>query len=362
MKRRRTFDVGGALAGNDPPEEPNALVLLPAAKHHPLSLPPDVAQRLGPDYESAGKAHQERGAESTREGYARDWAKFETWCLERRVSPLPAHPEVVATYLTWLSETAWNEHNNRLGYKPATLRRARASIAVQHNKAGVPSPCRDERVASVVKAAKKKKGGSQRRARPLMPDHMRAIFKWLDSKGKPLRAARDRALLAVGWAGGLRREELVALRSQDVRIHDGYVNIFIERSKTDQEAEGETVTYESAQETGEDACPMSVLGAWRGVLTQHGADDDSPFIRRVVKEVLVLEPVSVKKVDRLVRAGAKAIGLDPTKYSSHSLRAGIATWFIHAIRKVPYDVKKHMRHGSVAMLDIYVREWDEVKK
>jgi integrase len=54
-----------------------------------------------------------------------------------------------------------------------------------------------------------------------------------------LTALRDRALLLVGWTEALRRSELVALTTSDVEFVEGEgVNIFIRRSKSDQEAEG----------------------------------------------------------------------------------------------------------------------------
>ena len=342
--------------GTPEPDDPFALAPI-RGPAHPSSLSPDAAARLGGDYERAQEHHRTADAESTIEGYAHDWAKFEGYCRERGQVPLPAHPELVASYLTWLAETAVNAlRGGRVGYKPATLQRARAAIAAQHRTANLPSPCGDDRVKRVMKSIKKSKGSSQRRAWPIMPEHLRAILAWIGGRGKPVRDVRDRAILLACWAGGLRREELVALRRGDVRLHEGNVVFFVQRSKTDQAGKGAYVDFTRDPDLGE-ACPIRGLRAWVELSAEPAGEH---FIRRVVGEAIGAQPISDKKVDRLVRAGARAIGLDPRKYSAHSLRAGVATYLIHVVRMNPFDVKKHLRHKSVAMLDIYVRDWDEL--
>ena len=53
--------------------------------------------------------------------------------------------------------------------------------------------------------------------------------------------ARDRALLALGFAGAFRRSELCALEAEDlVETPDG-LRVLIRRSKTDQEGQGAEV-------------------------------------------------------------------------------------------------------------------------
>ena len=49
---------------------------------------------------------------------------------------------------------------------------------------------------------------------------------------------RDRALILLGFAGALRRSELVALTVADVARHPKGIVLTIRRSKTDQAGEG----------------------------------------------------------------------------------------------------------------------------
>ena len=87
-------------------------------------------------------------------------------------------------------------------------------------------------------------------------------------------AVRDRALLLLGLAGGLRRSELSALSVEDLSFVEEGVVVLIRRSKTDQEGKGIRVgvPYGSHPET----CPVRNLKAWLSVL---GREEGPLFCR-----------------------------------------------------------------------------------
>ena len=58
---------------------------------------------------------------------------------------------------------------------------------------------------------------------------------------RTLRGKRDRALLLLGFAGALRRSELVALDLEDLTETDKGLDVIIRRSKTDQEGAGQAI-------------------------------------------------------------------------------------------------------------------------
>ena len=69
---------------------------------------------------------------------------------------------------------------------------------------------------------------------------------------------RDRALLALGFAGAFRRSELCALEVDDlVEVPDG-LRVLIRRSKTDQTGEGQEV----AIPRGYKLRPVEAVQAW----------------------------------------------------------------------------------------------------
>src|SRR5215469_7424582 len=56
---------------------------------------------------------------STRKAYATDWRDFAAWCAARGATPLPAHPGLVAAYLSSLAQQ---------GRKASTIARKAAAI------------------------------------------------------------------------------------------------------------------------------------------------------------------------------------------------------------------------------------------
>ena len=105
----------------------------------------------------------------------------------------------------------------------------------------------------------------------------------------------------------------------------------IRRSKTDQIGAGQQVAlWANPAESG--FCPAAALEAWLAFRQQGpdlaGAvsDADRPLFCGMTKSGrLTGAELSDKAVVRLVKQAAAAAGLDPARYSGHSLRAGLAT-------------------------------------
>jgi site-specific recombinase XerD len=70
-------------------------------------------------------------ASSTRQAYAADWRDFAIWCHARAATPLPAHPGIVAAYLSALADR---------GRKSSTIGRRAAAIGQRHKLAGHEPP------------------------------------------------------------------------------------------------------------------------------------------------------------------------------------------------------------------------------
>ena len=75
------------------------------------------------------------------------------------------------------------------------------------------------------------------------------------------RGRRDRALLLFGFAGALRRSELVALRVEDVVIVGGGLRLRIRRGKTDQTGQEAEIGLPRGR-YGE-TCPVRAFAAWQ---------------------------------------------------------------------------------------------------
>lgn len=269
-------------------------------------------------------------AENTRRAYLSDLTHFESWG-----GGIPASAETVATYLA--------AHADRLSV--ATLVRRIASISKAHRARGLPNPTASELVHATMRGIKRSRGCAQREAKPLLRDDLLMV---LDAMDEGLKAIRDRALLLLGFAGGLRRSELVGLDVTDIEhVRQGVV-LHLRRSKTDQEGYGQKVGIPNGRTRW---CPVAALDAW---LSTSRIDEGAVF--RPVDRHGRMHPdrLSGEAVSLVIKERLTVAGIDPTSYSGHSLRAGLATSAAQA--GVPiWRIKAQTRHASDAMLARYIR-------
>lgn len=245
-------------------------------------------------------------APATLRAYAADWAHFKAWTDQHGAVAIPADPVTLALYVTALAST----------HKPGTITRRLAAISVMHQQHGLPSPTVDPRVREILRGVRRTKGTASRQVAPISLGHLRRMIAHLPHT---TAGSRDRALLLVGFAGALRRSELVALRVEDVEWRDEGAVLRIRRSKSDQEGAGREVALPRGKD--EQACPVTALQVW---LTQAIISSGYLF-RSVDRHGNVGDRLSDRAVVLVIRRAAAAAGLDPDSYAGHSLRAGFAT-------------------------------------
>ena len=172
-----------------------------------------------------------------------------------------------------------------------------------------------------MRGVKRTRGIAQREAKPLLRED---LFRVVDAMGDGVKDARDRALLLIGFAGGFRRSEIVALNCDDVeRVRQGLV-VTLRRSKTDQEGAGRKVGIPFGRTRH---CPVLALDRW---LAAAGIDA-GPVFRPVDRHGRVAsERLSGEAVSLVVKERVAAAGIDPIGFSGHSLRAGFATSAVQA--------------------------------
>ena len=190
-------------------------------------------------------------------------------------------------------------------------------------------------------------GTAQAQKAPILTEHIRAM---VEASDIGLSGVRDRALILLGFAGAFRRSELVALNVEDCCFSRDGLTITLRRSKTDQDGAGRRVgiPYGANPET----CPVRTVDDWR---TQAGIDS-GPLFRAVNRHGQV-RPVRLTgyAVALIVKKLAQRAGLDPVKYSGHSLRAGHAT--AAAIGGASERaIMNQTGHRSVQMVRRYIRD------
>ena len=198
------------------------------------------------DLEAAASFARNEKAPATRAAYRSDFARFTAWCDTKAVPALPASPETVAAFLA---------HEAEQGFAASTITRRCASIRYAHRLAELEPPTNSERVKATLRGIKRAIGAAPKRKKPVLADQARTM---IQAAPDGLKGLRDRALLALGFGGALRRSELVALDVADlVETDDGY-KVTIRKSKTDQEGHGATI----AIVRGGACCPVKAVKAW----------------------------------------------------------------------------------------------------
>lgn len=183
-------------------------------------------------------------APSTRRVYASAWAAWEAHASAKGYNALPASPEAVAAYLAELADQ---------GQSKSALNLARAAIAHVHRSRDLPSPADHEGVKRVLKGLRREDTRPAQQAMPLTATALAAIeaTAHLPRSGRGGHTERpgyarqrgmvDIALCRVLRDALLRRSECAALCwGHLTRLDGGAATVLIERSKTDQEGEGQS--------------------------------------------------------------------------------------------------------------------------
>jgi site-specific recombinase XerD len=274
-------------------------------------------------------------AESTLRAYAADWKHFTAFCSAHGLDALPCLHHTVAAYIADLAET----------HRPSTIQRRLASISTAHRAAGHESPTKSELVRSTLLGVKRSKGTAKRQVLPVRVRHIREGIDLMrsDSKG-----VRDRAILLVGYAGALRRSEVVALDVEDLSFVEEGLVLFLRRSKTDRTSEGVKIAIRRGSRT--DTCPVNAMRNW---LEASGITSGAVF-RPVAKGGRIQDSrLTDQVVCQVLKQFGRLVGLDDSLVGGHSCRAGLITdaFSVGAAQAI---IAKHSRHRSSCISD-YLR-------
>ncbi len=285
--------------------------------------------------EERARAYAEAArAPATLRAYAADWRAFSAWCAAQGVDALPATPHTVALFLADLPG------------RPSTLRRKLAAIAVMHRASGHDSPTEHGVVRATFAGIRRERGIAPRPKTALLVEELRTA---LATCGERRIDVRDRALVLIGFAGALRRSELVGLDVSDVAVEGEGLVLRLRRSKTNQEGELEEVAvlYGSDPQT----CPVRALQAWLAT----GAIVEGPLFRAVDRAGRVGSGRLTARIvgERVKKIGARS-GLDPDSYAAHSLRSGFATSAARA-NKSEAAIMRQGRWKSIPVARRYIR-------
>jgi site-specific recombinase XerD len=284
------------------------------------------------------KIHLENSkSKNTKMAYRTDWKQFTEWCKNNGLNNLPADPETVVYYITYLGKTL----------KASSIKRKMTAISQRHETAGYQSPTKTPLMKGVWEGLQRSIGIKEEGKDALWLEDLRKVIEAIP-KDK-LIGIRNRALLVVGWAGALRRSEIVNLNVEHIKKTKEGIVLNLVRSKTDQKGEGQVVAlpYGSNPNT----CPVRLLEAW---LAASGISEGALF-RRIDRHGNILGRLTPQSIRLIVKKCCGKVGLDPDKYGAHSLRSGFCSTAAK-VGKAEHQIMKQTRHKRSDSLQRYIKK------
>lgn len=234
-------------------------------------------------------------------------------------------------------------------FSVATLQHRIIAIHRAHLDAGRPSPAMDPLVKRTMQGIRRTRGTAQRRVRALVKDDIIELVLTAEKQG-PMKAARDVALILVGFAGAFRRSELVGIQREDIVEFEHGLEIHIRRTKTQQET-GHIVFIPCAKSS---RCPVKAIKHW---LALSGIEA-GPVFRRINRhdQMASSEALTAQSVALMLKSITTAAKNSEAAKSvaGHSLRAGYCTEAAGA--GIPtHVIMDQTGHRSSATLAKYIR-------
>nr|AAN05269.1 RC196 [Ruegeria sp. PR1b] len=240
--------------------------------------------------------------------------------------PLPPSPEMIGLYLADLASGS--------GLSPAlavsTIDRRLSGLAWNYAQRGFTLDRKNRHIATVLAGIKRKHGRPPVQKEAILAEDILAMVTTLPFD---LRGLRDRAILLLGYAGGLRRSEIVSLdvHKDDTPDSGGWIEILEDGALLTLNAKTDWREVEIGRGSSEQTCPVLALEQW---LHFARIDFGPVFVRTSRDGKKALEArLSDKHVARLIKTTVLKSGIRaelPEKdrlslFSGHSLRAGLAS-------------------------------------
>lgn len=265
-----------------------------------------------------------------------------SFCRERGVPHYPAQEETVADYLIYLLE-------DRKLARGTINNVAVSAIADLHRFDDGHQPQRSALVKNVKKAVVRLTKAPKEK-RPLKAMMLRRIFEGLNRWD--FINFRDYFMFVLCYKAFLRQSECSNLGPEDVWMdeieEDGervpVLFIFVEKRKNDQERVGHTIIVGADKEIWK--CPLALFLFYSQLVRERGVQNRTGFFFRSRGSG---HKLCAKHVNKSLKKACKAVGVEPTLFSSHCLRGGGTSAAIEA----GIELRLVAKHGGWKSNAIY---------
>lgn len=297
-------------------------------------------------------------SENTLKAYRKDWAHFGRWCRMKGADPIPPSPELVGLYLADLASPAGGSPALRV----STIERRLAGLSWNYAARGQSLDRKDRHIKSVLDGIKRKHARPPVQKEAITSDDIKAMVATLPFD---LRGLRDRAILLLGYAGGLRRSEIVHLDcgKDDTPDSGGWIEIMKQGALLSINSKTGWREVEVGRGSSDQTCPVHALEQW---LLFAKIDFGPVFVRTSRDGRGATEHrLNDKHVARLIKRTVLDAGLKSelpqakrlALFSGHSLRAGLAS----SAEVDERYVQKQLGHSSAEMTRRYQRRRDRFR-
>jgi integrase len=321
--------------------------------------PRPLPSRLEPLVETAKSYARAATSAHTRRAYAADWRDYLGWRARKGLADRSlADAETVGLYLAALASGDGPGGRRR---SVATVERRLSALAWNFAQRGLAFDRKDRHVATVLAGVRRTHGRPPVQKEALLPEHLIAMLDALPPSN--LRNLRDRAILLLGFAGGLRRSEIIGLdcRSEDSLEGAGWPEFLADGVLLTLRGKTGWREVEIGRGSSERTCPIVALETWM----KFARIARGPLFRRVSGKDVGAERLNDRHVARLVKRAALAAGVRgdlpererAEKFAGHSLRAGLAS----SAEVDERYVQKQLGHASAEMTRRYQRRRDRFR-
>lgn len=297
-------------------------------------------------------------ADNTNKAYAADWKHFTRWCRLKGAEPLPPSSEMIGLYLADLAASTNGSHTLSV----STIERRLSGLAWNYAQRGFTLDRKNRHIASVLTGIKRKHARPPVQKEAILAEDILAMVATLSYD---LRGLRDRAILLLGYAGGLRRSEIVSLdvNTDDTPDSGGWIEIFEKGALLTLNAKTGWREVEIGRGSKDQTCPVHALEQW----LHFAKIDFGPVFVGTSRDGKRASETRLndKHVARLIKRTVLDAGIRselPEKdrlalFSGHSLRAGLAS----SAEVDERYVQKQLGHASAEMTRRYQRRRDRFR-
>ena len=244
----------------------------------------------------------------------------------------------------------------------STIERRLSGLAWHYQQRGFSLDRKDRHIATVLAGIKRKHARPPLQKEAILAED---ILDMIATLSFGLRDQRDRAIPLIGYAGGLRRSEIVSLDINRDDTDEGKGWIAIEEQGLILTFRGKTGwrEVEIGRGSSDQTCPVHALEQY----LHYSRIDFGPLFQRVTRDdrKVTGNRLSDKHVARLIKKTVRDAGIRSDLpqaerlklFSGHSLRAGLAT----SANVDERYIQKQLGHASPEMTRRYQRRRDRFR-